>query len=447
MKRPTRKNRNKRPNIKIKGEPRFYDNHIDVDIELFRKKWKKSRKRNGGGDFSKENCDATPLTKPIGFDNIVAMDNLYRRRFESAPQRGALFKSVTGNLVEESIGVPIEFLNGVNLQPIDTTNNKGSGSIVKITKCISPTSDVNEFALRISRTSVSIDQLSDEENRQKFQPIVDEYNRQIELSRHNYTPKLFYVCFLHIKFIRNLLGPTHSITVGTTGEQYCLCSVMEKVQTITEVNIEHVDDVIQLVDDVVKTSKIVFIDIKPENIGYNSKGQMVFLDVESKYCCRLSELSLDYMSSKDISSFCIFLMRYIFISFVKYRYRLSEAIDLSKLIELIKAINSKTFNLFGEATPFLQVVAIIHTLQDTEYRFFPERIFFKAIINEYIWKPAVEYQTNTRNNEESSKDPVLQSFYKQTTLRQKLGEVTRNREIQTQKYITKLETHKRASRR
>ena len=140
-------------------------------------------------------------------------------------------------------------------------------------------------------------------------------------------------------------------------------------------------------------------------------------------------------------------MRYIFISFVKYRYLLSEAIDLSKLIAIIKEINSTTFNLFGEATPFLQVVAIIHTLQDTEYRFFPERIFFKAIINEYIWKPAVEYQKNTRNNEESSKDPELQSFYNQTTLRQKLGEVTRNREIQTQKYITKLETHKRASRR
>ena len=291
MKRPTRKNRknhknrNKRPNIKIKGEPRFYDNHIDVDIELFRKKWKKSRKRNGGGDFSKENCDATPLTKPIGFDNIV----------------------------EESIGVPIEFLDGVNLESIDTTNNEGSGSVVKITKCKPPTSDVNEFALRISRTSVSIDQLSDEQNRQKFQPIVDEYNRQIELSRHNYTPKLFYVCFLHIKFIRNLLGPTHSITVGTTGEQYCLCSVMEKVQTITEVNIEQVDDVIRLVDDVVKTSKIVFIDIKPENIGYNSKGQMVFLDVESKFCCRLTELSLDYMSSPDeISSFCIFLHLFTF---------------------------------------------------------------------------------------------------------------------------------------
>jgi len=276
MKRPTRKNRNKRPNIKIKGEPRFYDNHIDIDIELFRKKWKKSRKRNGGGDFSKEKCDATPLTKPIGFDNIVAMDNL-------------------------------------NLESIDTTNNEGSGSVVKITKCKPPTSDVNEFALRISRTSVSIDQLSDEENRQKFQPIVDEYNRQIELSRHNYTPKLFYVCFLHIKFIRNLLGPTHSITVGTTGEQYCLCSVMEKVQTITEVNIEQVDDVIRLVDDVVKTSKIVFIDIKPENIGYNSKGQMVFLDVESKFCCRLTELSLDYMSSPDeISSFCIFLHLFTF---------------------------------------------------------------------------------------------------------------------------------------
>ena len=407
MKRPTRKNRknhknrNKRPNIKIKGEPRFYDNHIDIDIELFRKKWKKSRKRNGGGDFSKENCDATPLTKPIGFDNIV----------------------------EESIGTPIEFLNGVNLQSIGHTN-EGSGSVVKITKCKPPTSDVNEFALRISRTSVSIDQLSDEENRQKFQPIVDEYNRQIELSRHNYTPKLFYVCFLHIKFIRNLLGPTHSITVGTTGEQYCLCSVMEKVQTITEVNIEHVDDVIQLVDDVVKTSKIVFIDIKPENIGYNSKGQMVFLDVESKYCCRLSELSLDYMSSsEEISSFCIILMKYIFIWYVIYNYDLGEYTDLSILKQIIEEINSTTFTLFGEANiPFLHVVAIIHSLQDTEHRFFPATVLYKAIINEYIWGPATDHQQRKiYKNKQFSNGTDLISFYNQVTLRTKLGEVSRNK--------------------
>ena len=40
---------------------------------------------------------------------------LYRRRFESALQSGSLFKCVTGNLVEESIGTPFEFFNGVNL--------------------------------------------------------------------------------------------------------------------------------------------------------------------------------------------------------------------------------------------------------------------------------------------------------------------------------------------
>ena len=39
---------------------------------------------------------------------------LYRRRFESAPQRGDLLKSVTDNLVEESIDTPIEVFNGVN---------------------------------------------------------------------------------------------------------------------------------------------------------------------------------------------------------------------------------------------------------------------------------------------------------------------------------------------
>lgn len=417
MKRPTRKNRknhknrNKRPNIKIKGEPRSYNNHIEVDIEFFRTNVKKSRKRNGGGDFSKENCDATPLIQPIGFDNIVAMDQL-------------------------------------NLQSIGHTN-EGSGSIVTITKCIPPTSGVNEFALRIFKTSVSIDQLNDEEHRPKiqpiFQPIIDEYNRQIELSVYNYTPKLFYICFLHIKFIKTLLGPTHSITMGTTDDKYFLCSVMEKVETIREVNIKHMVDVIRLLDDVVNNSKIVFIDIKPDNIGYNSDGQIVFLDLESKFSCGLTELSFDYMSSsEEISSFCIILMKYIFISYVIYNYDLGEDTDLSIFKQIIEEINSTTFTLFGEANiPFLDVVAIIHTLQNTEHRFFPERIFFKAIINEYIVKIAINHQTrNVYINKQFLEDIVLESFYNQVTLRKKLGEVSRSRVFQTHKYITKLEEHK-----
>lgn len=416
MKRPTRKNRknpknrNKRPNIKIKGEPRFYDNHIEVDIEFFRTNVKKSRKRHGGGDFSKENCNATPLTNPIGFDNILPTDHL-------------------------------------NLQPIGHTN-EGSGSIVTITKCIPPTSVVNEFALRIFKNSVSIDQLSDEA--QQFQPIIDEYNRQIELSTHNYTPKLFYVCFLHIEFIRNLLGPTHSISMGTTGDKYFLCSVMEKVQTIRQVNMKHVVDVIRLVDDVVNTSKIVFIDIKPDNIGYNSDGQIVFLDLESKYCCRLSELSFDYMSSEEeISSFCICLMRYIFIWYVIYNYDLGEDTDLSELIAIIKEINSTTFTLFGEENiPFLHVVAIIHTLQDTEHRFFPATVLYKAIINTYIWGPASYHQQKKiYKNKQFSNGTDLISFYNQDTLRQKLVKIGNHKLSQRQEYITKLEKHKMNSGR
>ena len=80
---------------------------------------KKSRKRNGGGDFSNVNCKATPLTDPIGLDNILPTDQL-------------------------------------NLQPIGHTKD-GQSSTVQITKCITPKSLVNEFALRILRSSVSID--------------------------------------------------------------------------------------------------------------------------------------------------------------------------------------------------------------------------------------------------------------------------------------------------
>jgi len=396
------KNRNKRPNLKLKGEPRFYDNHIEVDIELFRKNMKKSRKRNGGGDFSDGNCDATPLTEHISLDTI--------------PQ-----------------------LNLLNLQQIGYTK-EGLSNIVTISKC--PISHANEFALRISRSSVSIEQLSVELHRQKFQSIIDEYNRQIELSRHNYTPKLFYVCFLHIEFIRKLLGPIHSITVGTTGEQYCLCSVMEKVQIIREVNIRLIFDVIHLVNDVVNNSQVLFIDIKPENIGYNSNGQIVFFDLETTYSCGLTELSPDYMSSmEEISSFCIFLMRYIFISFVIHKYDLSKDTDLSELIAIIQEINSKSFTLFGEPTPFLHVLAIMYILQDTEYRFFPKISLFKAIINTYIYDFAVKDKKKNIYKED------LKPFHDQDTIIPKILELLKKKESSQKGFISKLEEHKMASGR
>jgi len=47
---------------------------------------------------------------------FVLFIQLYRRRFESAPLLGAIFKSVTGNLVDNSSAVRIELFNGVNIQ-------------------------------------------------------------------------------------------------------------------------------------------------------------------------------------------------------------------------------------------------------------------------------------------------------------------------------------------
>jgi hypothetical protein len=41
------------------------------------------------------------------------MNNLYPQRFKMGRSCGALFEFVTGNLVEESNGVPFEFFNGV----------------------------------------------------------------------------------------------------------------------------------------------------------------------------------------------------------------------------------------------------------------------------------------------------------------------------------------------
>ena len=56
-----------------------------------------------------------PVNKWGYFENSeIYFDILYQRIFESAPQRGASFKSVTGNLVEELSAERIEFFNGIN---------------------------------------------------------------------------------------------------------------------------------------------------------------------------------------------------------------------------------------------------------------------------------------------------------------------------------------------
>jgi len=44
------------------------------------------------------------------------MGVLNEKRCKMGRSRGASFKFVTGNLVEESNGVPFEFFNGVNIQ-------------------------------------------------------------------------------------------------------------------------------------------------------------------------------------------------------------------------------------------------------------------------------------------------------------------------------------------
>ena len=50
----------------------------------------------------------------------VFIKNLYQRRFETAPLRGAIVQTVTGNLVEVSSAERIEIFNGVN--DIDYSN-------------------------------------------------------------------------------------------------------------------------------------------------------------------------------------------------------------------------------------------------------------------------------------------------------------------------------------
>ena len=61
--------------------------------------------------------DITRKNTSISSFPIISQNDwiyLYQRRFESAPQTGASFKSVTGNLVEELSAERIEFFNGIN---------------------------------------------------------------------------------------------------------------------------------------------------------------------------------------------------------------------------------------------------------------------------------------------------------------------------------------------
>jgi hypothetical protein len=141
---------------------------------------------------------------------------------------------------------------------------------------------------------------------------------------------------------------------------------------------------------------------------------------------------------EEISSFCIFLMTYIFISFVIHKYDLSKDTHLSELIAIIQEINSKSFTLFGEPTPFLHVLAIMYILQDTEYRFFPKISLFKAIINKYIYDFAV------KDKEKNIYEEDLKSFYDQDIIIPKILELLKKKESSQKDFIRKLKEHKMA---
>jgi hypothetical protein len=112
---------------------------------------------------------------------------------------------------------------------------------------------------------------------------------------------------------------------------------------------------------------------------------------------------------------------------------------LSELIAIIQEINSKSFTLFGEPTPFLHVLAIMYILQDTEYRFFPKISLFKAIINTYICDFAL------KDKKKNIYEGYLKSFYDQDIIIPKIVELLKNKETSQKGFISKLENHKMAS--
>ena len=56
-----------------------------------------------------------PINKLKGKPQVAVCPILYQRRFETAPLRGAIVQTVTGNLVEVLSAERIEIFNGVNV--------------------------------------------------------------------------------------------------------------------------------------------------------------------------------------------------------------------------------------------------------------------------------------------------------------------------------------------
>jgi len=330
----TRKNRknlknlerkNKRFNIKIKGKPRIRKNNLEFDIQLIKKRVKKSKKINGGGGFYDE-CDITPL------DHV---DDLQRLITNATHRTSSL-------LLDSEVK---ELFSG--------TNNTTTYVICKD----SATSEEPKLALRVYRYPVVINmdtnsciffhyseynfKNSEEINSIFNENILKEYRLQLQLCEQGVAPRIYSVFLEETNKLEQLMKISDSRDsrdsrekmklkpsdlknseifqpyTGTT-KLFSLCSVMERV-TLPEITEDYLEKMNELITQFSTVG--IFLDIKPANTGMLG-DRVTFIDFDTDFCATYEMLDIVKDESNEVfrktKEFFRKIMVYIFYYFVLY---------------------------------------------------------------------------------------------------------------------------------
>ena len=379
------KKRNKRSNIKIKGKPRILKNYIEFDIEFIQKHMKKSRKINGGGDFTLDNCDFTQLIRPITIESIpkIADFNLDVLRMSK-----------------------LEIGSNNNVKHVKCKHNEPSGAPSIVLRILT-------YPIRIENDKFTFyKDLTDNKDiiSEINSSIIHEYNIQIHLSLLNLAPSIFSVFLLKLERALmsdiSISGSTRDNrnvqeylnTVPDSDNSYVLCCIMERVTPLQEkdggkvTSLKYFRDVRAAIEEL-SSKNFVHLDCKPDNMAiYAKTGKLIFIDFDPSFVCRQSTLPLnEYMNESDIVAFCSDLMMYIFTYYVINFMRPGVAIESIKST-VIDPIITKTFIFDKRDTPFLEIVAKIY-LSQTDYRItkllFPVNIWLFEIFNAYVLKERI----------------------------------------------------------
>ena len=111
---------------------------------------------------------ASSHNKSIYFKQLIELLNLYQRRFETAPLRGAIVQTVTGNLVEVSSAERIEIFNGVNYSIVQILNDLYWKTFFEQMICFE---GVKDFIVWNKNIGVKIGILTDYESEYQMQKL------------------------------------------------------------------------------------------------------------------------------------------------------------------------------------------------------------------------------------------------------------------------------------